>query len=65
MWTVVYMACDKQTAKKVEGTLKDEGILVRSREIVVTSRGNRCCIEILVPESEALEAQQVIYENNL
>ncbi|WP_422443578.1 hypothetical protein [Thermoanaerobacterium sp. DL9XJH110] len=64
MWTVIYMATDKQTAVKVEDTLKNEGILVKTRE-VMKSKKHGCCIEILVPESEAQEAQKVILEKNL
>jgi DNA topoisomerase VI subunit B len=58
------MATDKQTAVKVEDTLKNEGILVKTRE-VMKSKKHGCCIEILVPESEAQEAQKVILEKNL
>lgn len=64
MWTVIYMATDKQTAVKVADTLKNEGILVKTRE-VMKSKKHGCCIEILVPESEAQEAQKVILEKNL
>jgi DNA topoisomerase VI subunit B len=58
------MATDKQTAVKVADTLKNEGILVKTRE-VMKSKKHGCCIEILVPESEAQEAQKVILEKNL
>ncbi|AYO30171.1 MAG: hypothetical protein PWR06_787 [Thermoanaerobacteraceae bacterium] len=64
MWTVIYMATDKDTAQKVEQVLKSEGILVKTRE-AMRSKKHGCCIEILVPESEAQEAQKVILEKNL
>lgn len=64
MWTVIYMATDKATAQRVEDALKSEGILVKSRE-AMKSKKHGCCIEILVPEAEAQEAQKVILEKNL
>lgn len=64
MWTVIYMATDKVTAAKVENIIKNEGFLVKIKE-VMKSKKHGSCIEILVPESEALEAQKVIMENNL
>jgi len=64
VWKVVYMAMDKDTAEKVEQVLGSEGILVKNRE-AMRSKKHGCCIEILVPESEAQEAQKVILEKNL
>ncbi|HQA60293.1 MAG: hypothetical protein WBJ82_00470 [Tepidanaerobacteraceae bacterium] len=64
MWTVIYMATDKDTAHKVVQAIKDEGFLVKTRE-VMKSKKHGCCIEISVPESEAQEAQNVILEKNL
>ncbi|MGI6485137.1 MAG: hypothetical protein GX759_07000 [Thermoanaerobacterales bacterium] len=64
MWTVIYMATDKKTAAKVENAIKSEGFLVKMREIMKSKR-HGSCIEILVPESEAQEAQRVILEQNL
>lgn len=64
MWTVVYMATDENTAEKVKEAIESEGILVKTKE-VMKSKKYGCCVEILVPESETLEAQQVILEKNL
>ncbi|HHY70699.1 MAG TPA: hypothetical protein GX519_03385 [Thermoanaerobacterales bacterium] len=64
MWTVIYMATDEETALRVENAIKSEGFLVRTREIT-KSKKHGCCIEILVPESEAQEAYNVILEKNL
>ncbi|MCG0274805.1 MAG: hypothetical protein L5655_01405 [Thermosediminibacteraceae bacterium] len=64
MWTVVYMATDKENAEKVVNVLKQEGVLVKTKE-VMRSKKRGCCIEILVPESEAEEAHKIILENNL
>lgn len=64
MWTVIYMATDKETAIKVEDAIKSEGFLVKTRQVMKSKR-HGICIEILVPESEAQEAQKVILEKNL
>lgn len=64
MWTVIYMATDKETALRVEKAIKSEGFLVRTREVMKSKR-HGCCIEIIVPESEAQEAHSVILEKNL
>ena len=64
MWTVIYMATDRETALKVEEALKIEGILVNVKRVMESKR-HGCCIEVQVPESEAQEAQKVILEKNL
>lgn len=64
MWTVIYMATDKETAVKVQEAIQSEGILVKSKQVMKSKR-HGCCIEVLVPESEAQEAQKVILEKNL
>lgn len=64
MWTVIYMATDKQTSTKVEDVIKCEGFLVKTRQVMKSKR-HGVCIEILVPEAEAQEAQKVILEKNL
>ena len=63
MWTVVYMAMDQETALRVEDAISSEGILVKTREIM--SKRHDHCIEVIVPESEAQEAQNIILEKNL
>ncbi|ADL07631.1 putative signal transducing protein [Thermosediminibacter oceani] len=64
MWTVVYMATDREYAEKVVNALQSEGVLVKMKE-VMKSKKRGCYIEILVPESEAEEAQKIILEKNL
>jgi hypothetical protein len=64
VWTVIYMATDKKTACKVEEAIKSEGFLVRTRQAMKSKRYG-CCIEVIVPESEAQEAQNIILEKNL
>lgn len=61
---MIYMATDKETAVKVQEAIQSEGILVKSKQVMKSKR-HGCCIEVLVPESEAQEAQKVILEKNL
>ena len=61
MWTVVYMAMNQETALRVEDAIRSEGILVKTREIMKSKRHDHC-IEVIVPESEAQEAQNIILE---
>jgi len=64
MWTVVYMAPDRETADKVREFLEREGILVKVRPVQKCS-----CYdgdyEILVPESELEEVRGCLYQAGL
>jgi len=58
MWTVIYIAqSDKQT-ENIKNRLEAEGFLVRTRQ---TSVGKQQ-FEILVPEAELDEVQEVLNE---
>ncbi len=58
MWTVVYIAPNKSIALKLQDSLADEGILVNLRSANLDS--DKGFVEILVTESEAEEAQEII-----
>ena len=58
------MATDTETALKVEEAMENEGILVKTKQVMGSKR-HGCCIEVQVPESEAQEAQKIILEKNL
>lgn len=60
MWTVIYVAYDENEAQSVENKLVSEGFLVRIKNI---GSENDSMFEILVPESEADEAHDVINQN--
>lgn len=62
MWTVVYMAQNKEMADRLQGFLEEGGLLVKLRPInkVVETEDN--CYEILVPESEVEEAHSIIID---
>jgi len=58
LWTVVYIAENKAIAERIVQVLKGEGILATTRCSVPGSDDGT--YEVLVPECEALEAQEAI-----
>ena len=63
MWVVVSIARDKTFAQKVKEVLDAEGILVDLRPI--TKKMEFGTYEILVLESEALEARDILSETGI
>ncbi len=61
MWTVVYIAPNKTTAENYKNVLQLEGLLVQLRPIGTSNQGDAGSVEILVPESEAEEAHEIIF----
>lgn len=55
MWTVIYIAPSAKIADRIQQRLTDEGFLVKIREARVSKQ-----YEILVPESELHEVQEVL-----
>lgn len=60
MWTVIYIAPNKVIAEKYKKALSEEGMLVQLRPIGSAHLGEHASVEILVPESEAEEAHEII-----
>ncbi|NLM40108.1 MAG: DUF2007 domain-containing protein [Firmicutes bacterium] len=60
MWTVVYIAPNRPVAEMLKGLLENAGILVMLRPIGVPHAGASGSVEILVSESEAEEANEII-----
>lgn len=60
MWTVVYIASNKVTAEQIKTVLTNEGLLVMLRPLGVPHLGDSNTFEILVPESEASEANEIL-----
>lgn len=63
MWTVVYIAQNKARAEKIKDVLVSEGLLVNLRGLGNDPDNMSKAVEILVPESEAEEAHEII--NNI
>lgn len=60
MWTVVYMSDNKEAVEKLRRILTEKQIIVRIRPINQDSGGG--CYEVLVPQTEVDEAQDLIIE---
>ena len=56
MWTVIYIAQSSKAAEQIENKLSKEGFLVKVRQVNVAKQQ----YEILVPESELDEVQEVL-----
>jgi len=65
MWMVVSMAGSEKRAAQLQKTLEAEGILVKLRNVSAKARTNGDTIEILVLESEADAAREILVENGL
>ena len=61
MWTVVYMAQNKETAEKLKSILEESGILVRINPISRKEKADDY-FEVSVPEAEVEEAHGIIIE---
>ena len=64
-WKVIHMARSEKHAREILSLLEREGILARSRQVYRTVSSEENYYEIMVLGSEAVEAQQLLIENNL
>ena len=62
MWTVIYIAENKKLAEKTEQLLTQEGMLTKIQPVSKGAAQEDGYFEVLVPEGEAEEAQNIIYE---
>ncbi|MDK2820951.1 MAG: hypothetical protein PWP31_916 [Clostridia bacterium] len=60
MWTVIYIAANRKLTLRLKGILDQEGIMVSLRPIGSSKVQDLGGYEILVPESEAEEANEII-----
>lgn len=65
MWMVVGMAGSVKKAAQMQKVLEEEGILVKLRNVSAKARCNGDTIEVLVLESEADSATEILVENGL
>ena len=64
-WKVIHMARSEKHAQDILALLEREGILARSRQVYRTVSSEENYYEIMVLGAEAMEAQQLLIENNL
>ncbi|KXG74932.1 hypothetical protein [Thermotalea metallivorans] len=62
MWTVVYMAHNKEDAEKIKKTLSKEGFLVKIRPI---GKEDNRVYEVLVPNGEVEEVHEALIDLGL
>ncbi len=65
MWTVVYMAQNKEDAQSIGKVLEEKGLIIKMRSVGEDNGEDDLCYEILVPEAEVNEAHELIIENNM
>lgn len=63
MWVVVYMAQGKEMSEKIGDLLTKEGFLIKIKPIYKNVAPEENYYRIMVPKSEASEAQKVLREN--
>lgn len=64
-WKVIHMARSEKHAMEILALLQQEGILARSQQVYRTVSSEDNYYEIMVLSAEAMEAQQLLIENNL
>ncbi len=62
MWTVVYIAPNRTNAEIIKEILSTEGLLVMLRAAGIPQFGDSGAVEVLVPESEAESAHEILDE---
>ncbi|WP_406676680.1 glutamate decarboxylase [Moorella sp. ACPs] len=60
MWTVIYIASNRKQALRLKEILTREGIMVNLRPIGSCQMEDLAGYELLVPESEAEEANEIL-----
>lgn len=61
MWIVVYVSANKEHAEKLVNVLESNEIISKLR----CTDNEQNCFEVLVPQSELAQAQDLIIENEL
>lgn len=65
MWTVVYMAQNKADVDRMQKILEENKIIVRVRCVAEQGAEDAPCYEVLVPQTEISQAQNVIIDQEL
>lgn len=65
MWLVVGMASSKKSALTMQKALESDGILVKLRNVSSKAKDGGDTYEVLVLESEATQAREILLERGL
>ncbi|HHV54322.1 MAG TPA: glutamate decarboxylase [Firmicutes bacterium] len=60
MWAVVHIAPNRAVADMIKEVLEKEGLLVMVRPLDIPHMGASGSYEVLVPEGEAPQAQEIL-----
>jgi len=60
VWTVVYISSNRVIAEQIKELLTAEGLLVMIRPLGIPHMGDSGTFEVLVPELEASEANEIL-----
>lgn len=63
MWTVVYISANRVIAEQIKELLSSEGLLATIRPLGIPHAGDSGSYEVLVPEMEAVEANEILADN--
>lgn len=61
MWTIVYIARNKEMTEKIKEALTENAIIYKVREILSENSADYCC-EFLVPDAEVSLAHGIIID---
>ena len=64
-WKVIHIAHSEKHAQEILSLLEKEGFMARSKQVYHSVSSEENDYEIMVLGSEAMEAQQLLIENNL
>lgn len=64
-WKVIHITRSQSNAESLLSALEKEGFMARSRQVSRSLSSQDNYYEIMVPSAEAMEAHQVLIENNL
>lgn len=65
MWTVIFITGNKFTVDTIRALFRENSLLMRTRKINNDTAKEECCYEILVPDTEAAVAQDIIIEEEI
>ena len=66
MWMVIYMSCSGDMVKKLTRVLIENSILFKVRTVdKPNAEEDSCCYEVLVPQAEMDEAQNLIIDEEI
>jgi len=60
VWTVIYIAPNREAAESLKKALEQEGVLVNLRPTGLSTASGGAHVELMVPQGEAREAHGIL-----